>query len=434
MNDSFLKGKIIATISQTDLSHSQRIATEAGQRFDITSIVAPTKFSGGEFNPTHVLLKDLRRRGYQFDPAHAYAGLTVYIIKTAGPFKEPEEMVSRVGKTAYSFKYEYGAEKIVVVATDLDNGRAERGPNEDETQIGYMNAVKQMAHTWKANGVDQVITMHVHNPKIMDIFQEEFGNPEYEALINVSPVYLYADYLMRFSRLYMDGKLDDGGKDVVFLALDKGSYPMVKELSDIMALPNSRLVRFKKARAVPNDANRLHVELEEPYEAGILEDKDIVTLDDIIDTGGTRIKVNQWIEQDYEQKHLGKPRAYHDIFTHAVLAGQSFMDTQRRISQEMPKLREIIMSNTRPYIDDHVDYHKFKTMTTIIRTAKTYGDIIKSGLLNSASIHERHKDLYKQGMLRKNIYDIKRSSSFDSSIESVPEGFIRQLRVGWERK
>jgi phosphoribosylpyrophosphate synthetase len=297
-----------------------------------------------------------------------------------------------------------------------------------------MNAVRQMAHTWKANGVDQVITMHVHNPKIMDIFQEEFGNPDFEALVNVSPVFLYADYLMRFSRLSKDGKLEDGGRDVVFLALDKGSYPMVKELSDIMALPNSRIVRFKKARAVPNDANRLHVELEEPYEEGILEDKDIITLDDIIDTGGTRIKVNQWIEQDYEQKRLGKPRAYHDIFTHAVLAGQSFMDTQRRISQEMPKLREIIMSNTRPYIDDHVDYHRFKTMTTIIRTAKTYGDIIKSGLLNAAAIHERHRDLYKQGMLHKNIYDIKRSSSFDSSIESVPEGFIRQLRVGWQKK
>ncbi len=427
MGEGYIDDVIIAPVSKTHLPFCQKVAKEAGQDFDIQSFMIPDTFSGMEYMPTIPFLREAQKAGKTFDPTRVLEGKKVFLIKTSGPYQDPEKMVARVGFTASAFK-QYGAERVTVIATDLDNGRAERGPAEDRKVSGYMNKVMPMAQMWKSCGVDKVISLHPHSPEIEKIFEKVFGCPN--AFVGINPVYMYADYLAKHSGLRSSGALENGGENLIFLSFDRGIRTFMDNLADVMDMPNARRVRFNKARGVPNRPDMVEIDLCEDYPEGVLEGKCVVSWDDILDTGSGLGKIYRWIEENYSGHKLGKPAGYYFGFTHPVLSGQAFPQVQMRICNEMPKMREIIFTNSRPYIDDHLDFYGLKAVATILRVAKLFAHVIKAELGTASEIEEAHRILFENNMLQGNVYDVKRSSSYASKVGSgLPPGFVESLKL-----
>lgn len=243
---TYIPGAYITTMSATDIKYTTDLTKAAGQTFDMNQFHDTKKFGGGETSPLQLWLRQQHENGVEFDPVQAYQNLDVYGIMASGPYHDPDKSTTRTAKAAYSFKHEYGAKSFCWVPTNFPCGRAERGPGDDVKVMGYMNTVRWSAKILRASGVDRVITMHAHTYKIADIYQEEFGNPDYEVFTDINPVYVYADFLLKKSRLSETRYWEDGGGNIVFLHLDTGAGRLMHQLQEIMGLPNAKIIRFKK--------------------------------------------------------------------------------------------------------------------------------------------------------------------------------------------
>ncbi len=387
---------IIAAISSTHIDTATKIAERCLGVRDINlshQFMDPRKFSGGEYCPRFTV--DI-------------SGKSVYVLLIPSPYKTPEELVQRACMVSIAAK-ENNAAKVVLIATDLPHARQDRGPVEDETIKGEPTTIRWNARQFHAAGIDKVITMHEHSPRIAGYFALEYGlippekvsgqarhlspsqyliprdvdlnNPEIQALgravfQSISPHALLADYLHHSSSLASELA---AGEKIVLKSMDEGNKKFIDQLYAALFLPQVSRVYCKKNRLVKNDPHSVGVEIVEvSNNFDTLEGKTEIYADDGLDTGGTMLKAVEWSNQGNKcpatGRRYGKPKERIVYFTHAWLGGEAHQIIQERLYKNLPT-REFITTNTRPFIDDS-QYHRFKGKSTVLRFAGLWADAI----------------------------------------------------------
>ncbi len=425
---------VLAAISSTHIDTATKIAERCLGVQDINlshQFMDPRKFSGGEFCPRFTV--DI-------------SGKSVYILLIPGPYKTPEELVQRACITAVAAK-ENNAGKVILIATDLPHARQDRGPSEDKNIKGEPTTIRWNARQFHAAGIDRVITMHEHSPRIAGYFALEYGlipsekiseraqqlhllpahclvpqdvdlnDPEIQAsgrtvFQSISPHAFLADYLHHSSSL---ASKFGGGEKIVLKSMDEGNQKFIDELHTALFLPDISRVYCKKNRFIKNDPHSLGVEIvsvSDNFDS--LEGKTEIYADDGLDTGGTMLKGVEWSNQGNKcaatGKKYGKPKDRMVYFTHAWLGGEGHSIIQERLYKNLPA-KEFITTNTRPFIDDS-QYYRFRTKSTVLRFAGLWADAILANELGQdvgrrysgfASEEEQHQFLAP-------LYALKRHS------------------------
>ena len=361
---------VIATVSRTHRKFPQTIAETAGQREDVLSIMMPQKFSSNEFCPK-----------YNVD----VKGKRVYLIATQGPFQNPQEMSMRIALAASAAK-EHDAKHVTVIATDLPFSRQDRGNKDDPKMKGQPCSAEVQAKIFYNCGVDRVLTIHLHSKKLYDIYSKVYGKDGRDVLYGLTPDFLIAHYLKFKSGLNMDPE----GKDLVFVAIDKGIEQFITKVKDMMGVPGAGLMTFEKIRKTPNKSDSVSVEGIKNYNITTLENKKILILDDIWDTCGTMESFCNWLKYIYPKQSgsLGQPKEFYMYATHPVFAGNAYMEKQRVLAEIGAK--EYICTNTRPYIAYENDY-LFEEKATILCIEKLLGNAI----INCCEKNKHPDDYYK---------------------------------------
>jgi len=93
-----------------------------------------------------------------------------------------------------------------------------------------------------ANGVDRILTMHMHSLKLYDMFENIYQRPGKDVIYDISPHPILAHYLMTKSSL----DLSDGGANIGFVSPDKNAQRLVDDVMQLMPLPNAIHIKFDK--------------------------------------------------------------------------------------------------------------------------------------------------------------------------------------------
>jgi ribose-phosphate pyrophosphokinase len=219
------------------------------------------------------------------------------------------------------------AKRIVAVLPYFGFGRQDR---KDKPRVSI--GAKLVANMLTAAGVDRIMTMDLHADQIQGFFE-------------VPVDHLFA------SSIFLPYIKELGMPDLVMAAPDTGgtkrANAYAKHLGCDMAI-------CYKQRKVANQIESMTV-------IGDIKDKNVVLVDDMVDTAGTLTKAADMMMQ----QGASSVRA---VCTHAVLSG----DAYERIEQSA--LTELIVSDTIP-----LNAQKASATTKIkqLTVAGLFGDVIK---------------------------------------------------------
>lgn len=174
------------------------------------------------------------------------------------------------------------AEKVIAVIPYFGNARQER-KDEARTPI----SAKLSAKLIEAAGVDRIITMDLHADAIQGFFEIPVDN-------------LYASYM--FAPIIKKIKTEN----TIFASADSGG---AKRVSAYAKYFDAEMLVCYKTRKKANEVEKIMV-IGEP--AG----KDIIIIEDIIDTGGTICKVSDALKEK-------GAKSIQVFATHGVLSGQA---------------------------------------------------------------------------------------------------------------
>jgi phosphoribosylpyrophosphate synthetase len=385
----------------------------------------PRRFSGGEYCPK-----------FQLPPSGNLRGKSVYLIMTPGPYQSPEELVGRAQIAARAAK-EHNADNVVLLATDMPHARQDRGVDEVEKARGEANTSALHASTFRAAGIDQVITAHAHTPRLAAFYAREYGllPPELaerfdpndpraqeagNRVLKAIPLQAFvADYLLHNSWLASteEGRryIMDGGIGIVLKAMDKGNRGFMDDLHKAMFLPNVSIIYCKKARQKKNDPDSVEVEIEQTSgNFSTLDGKVEIYADDGMDSAGTMMKAAKWSSEGNvcaeKGTRYGTPAGRIVYFSHPWLGGNGHKAVQERIFHNLPAI-EFVTTNSRPYIDSD-QHHRFKRKSTVLRLAALYADAIIANELG-IDISERYSGFAseeEQHVFISELYRLKRHS------------------------
>lgn len=425
-------------VSTTYLELAVRIAEKCLGKKDpdlVSNFMDPRKFSVGEYCPR-----------FNLNGKKSLEGKSVYVMLFPNPHKDPGELMDRAFKTAYAAKSN-GAKKVVLLTTDLPYARQDRGPEDDEKAAGELNIVELCAKSCLISGIDEVITTHEHSPRIPAFFAKAYGLVDYDANPNnqevqeegrkifksISPHCVLADYLLHHSSLKSSGYLDDEGKRLVLKAVDQGNANFIENLQKALFLENSSIIFCSKVRSAKNDPDKVDIDIlrtSDNFETldGALE----LYADDGLDTGGTMIKSTKWSRKGNLSNEMdyGTPAEQIIYFTHAWLGGKAYEQIQEKIIKAInPK--EILTTNTRPYIDNS-QYYRFKYISTVLRLANLWGDAILANELgeNVSKRYVGFSSEQEQHNFLKNLYERKRHSKHFLNVKKtemivLPDFYLR---------
>ncbi len=240
------------------------------------------KFSDGEFSP-------------YFD--ESVRGVDVFIVQsTHQPTDNLFELLQMIDAAKRA-----SAKKIIVVNPYYGFARQDR---KDRPRVAI--TAKIIANMLKKAGAKRVITMDLHAPQIQGFFDIPVDHLMASAV--------FAPYIEQL-------KIEN----LTFAAPDTGSADRVRKYA---AHFKTNLVICDKSRKGPNEVGPVTV-------IGDVKDKNIVILDDMVDTAGTLEKVAQAI-MDKEAKSV---RAF---CTHPVLSGDAYENI------ENSPLLELVTTDTIP--------------------------------------------------------------------------------------
>lgn len=411
---------VMAPTSTTHLELQTKIAEQAlGVRdIDLTHLhMDPRKFTVGEFCPRFMLQE-----------GETLEGKTVVVEVTPGPHKEAEALSERACMCARAAK-ENGAKKVVLLSTDLTHARQDRGPDEDEKARGELNTVRWHAQKYHLAGIDQVITTHLHSPRIYAYYAQAYGlvQGKFDSkdehiqelgkgiLKSISPHTLLADYLLHHSSLIGTKYFADGGALLALEGMDRGNWSFVDLLFNALWLQNAVRIYCNKARKVKNDPNGVEIDVDHISDNfDTLQGKLQIYADDGTDTGGTFMQHLRWALQgsmcSATGTAYGVPEDRLVYFSHPWLSGKSHLSVQEQLVKNLPAC-EFVTTNTWPYISDE-QYYRFKEKSTVLRFAKLWADALIANELGQ-DVEKRYRDFSseeEQHEFLNDLYVLKRHS------------------------
>lgn len=261
------------------------------------------KFSDGEYQP-----------GYE----ETVRGKFVFIVQsTFQPTDNLFELLLMIDAAKRASAY-----KVVAVIPYFGFARQDR---KDKPRVAI--GAKLIADLLSAAGVDRIITMDLHADQIQGFFN-----------IPVDHLYASAIFIPYIKSMRLD--------NIVIASPDTGGTKRANAYAKFLGTP---MVIGYKSREKANEISEMHI-------IGNVKDKNVIMVDDIIDTAGTIIKAAEVLIA----KGAKSVRAF---TTHPVLSGTAF----DRI--EKSQLTELIVSDTIPL-------KKKSSKIKILSVADLFADVI----------------------------------------------------------
>ena len=284
---------------------AEKIAVDSGERLGEVSI---SRFSDGEFQPSF---------------EETVRGDLVFIVQsTFPPADNLLEMLMMVDAAKRA-----SAKRIVAAIPDFGKARQDR---KDKPRVSI--GAKLVANMLTAAGVDRIMTMDLHADQIQGFFEVPVDH------LFASSIFIPHIQQMKLPNLLMAAP-DTGGT--------KRANAYSKHLGCDMAI-------CYKQRKVANQVDKMTV-------IGEVEGKNVVIVDDMVDTAGTMTKAADMMMD------LGAA-SVRAIATHAVLSD----DACKKI--ERSALTEIIVTDTIPISEAKMaQTTKIKQLTV----AQLFADVIK---------------------------------------------------------
>jgi ribose-phosphate pyrophosphokinase len=216
-------------------------------------------------------------------------GRDVYVIQsTMPPAENLMEMLIMIDAAKRS-----SAKRVTAVIPYFGYARQDR---KDQPRVSV--TAKMIANLITVAGADRAITMDLHAAQIQGFFDIPFDH-------------LYASPI--FSTEFKD-KIDD----LVIVSPDIGGVKIARSYAKRL---NGKLVVIDKRRPEPNKAEVMNV-------IGEVEGKNVLLIDDLIDTGGTFVSAIKAL------KDRGAKQVYGAV-THPLLSGKAIADIE---ASEIDKL------------------------------------------------------------------------------------------------
>jgi ribose-phosphate pyrophosphokinase len=280
---------------------AEKIAKSFGTELGRTSI---NRYSDGEFQPAY---------------DESVRGATVFIIQsTFPPTDNLFELLLMIDAAKRA-----SANKVVAVIPYFGFARQDR-KDRPRCAIG----AKLVANVLTAAGVDRIMTMDLHADQLQGFFDVPVDH------LYASPIFV--PYLRKLNL-----------ENLVIAAPDMGGTKRANAYSRFL---NAEMVICYKLRKKPNVIEEIKV-------IGDVANKDVVIVDDMVDTAGT-ITIAADLMMD-----MGA-RSVRAVATHPVLSGPAI----ERI--EKSKLIELLVTDTIPL---HTESEKIKVLTV----ADTFADVIE---------------------------------------------------------
>ena len=262
---------------------SKELASTIAQHFGIPQgKVNIQKFSDGEFQP--VFLESIR-------------GDYVFLIQsTCSPSDNIMELLLMIDAAKRASAY-----KIIAVIPYYGYARQDR---KDKPRVAIGS--KLVASLLETAGANRIITMDLHAPQIQAFFDIPVDHLDSSAI--------FIPYIEKLNL-----------ENLTFAAPDVGSSNRVREIASYF---NAEMVICDKHRKRANEIASMVL-------IGDVEGKDIILIDDIIDTGGTLAKAAGLLKA----KGATSVRA---LCTHPVLSGNAYETIQNS------ELEELVVCDTIP--------------------------------------------------------------------------------------
>ncbi len=217
------------------------------------------------------------------------------------------------------------AKRITAVIPYFGYARQDR---KDQPRVAI--TAKLVANLITTAGADRVLTMDLHAAQIQGFFDIPLDHL-YSAPILV-------DYFQK-----------KGIKDLIVLAPDIGGVKIARAYAKRLHVP---LAIADKRRPKPNEAELMNI-------IGKVNNKSILIIDDIVDTGGTMIQAAEAALQE------GAKGAYAGC-THPVLSGNAIEKLKKS------NFTEIVVTDTIP-----LDENKMSDNIKVISVANLFGNAIQ---------------------------------------------------------
>ncbi len=216
-------------------------------------------------------------------------------------------------------------------------------------------ASKLVADLLGTAGANRVMTMELHAPQIQGYFN--FPVDHLESSI------IFVPYIRALNQ-----------DNLVIAAPDVGASNRIREVAKALNLP---MVICDKERKRANEIANMTV-------IGDVEGKDVVLIDDIIDTGGTLCKAASMMME----KGANTVRA---LCCHPVLSGKAYENIQNSV------LTELVVTDTIP-LKQHID--KIKVLSVAPLFARAIRNVHENGSISS---------LFKQVFTSQTNLDLKQN-------------------------
>jgi ribose-phosphate pyrophosphokinase len=276
---------------QASLQLAERIAKSYGMELGKSSVI---NFSDGEFQPCF---------------EESVRGCVVFIIQsTIPPSDNLFELLLMIDAAKRASAY-----KVVAVIPYLGFARQDR---KDRPRVSI--GAKLVADLLSKAGVSRVMTMDLHADQIQGFFD-----------VPVDHLYASSIFVPYIKELGLD--------DLVIAAPDMGGTKRSNAYSRFL---NSEMVICYKLRKKANYVDEITI-------IGDVKDKNVVIVDDMIDTAGTMLLAADLMMQ------MGA-KSIHAVATHPVLSGDSIENLEKSA------IKEVIITDTIPhnFVSD-----KFKVLT-----------------------------------------------------------------------
>ena len=303
-----MAGELVLTSGRANPRLSQEIAESLGMRLAETEV---TEFSDGE---VFVQVNENVR------------GADVFVIQpTCHPVnRNIMELLIMIDalKRASAFR-------ITAVIPYYGYGRQDR-----KVQPRVPITAKLVADLITAAGAHRVLTMDLHAGQIQGFF-------------NIPVDHLFAAPVLL--QYLQDRRVQGTWKDLVVVSPDAGGVERARAFAKRLG---TSLAIMDKRRTGANEAKIMHV-------IGEVRDRDVVLLDDMIDTAGSITQAVQALRGEGARRILAS-------CTHAVLSGQALERLERS------DIEEVVVTNTIPLRDDQTC-----KKITVLSVAPLLGEAIR---------------------------------------------------------